>query len=121
MSKLPWLRLRKKTAPELPYEPPIFLGDKSNGEFYHRQTPLERQVRDEIRRRCDDNARKLAMDRREFIARATALGATTDRRGLAAMDLTAVLTRVVQEQTRLITEQRARIARLEEELGIDAP
>ena len=70
MSKLPWLRLRKKTAPELPYEPPIFLGDKSNGEFYHRQTPLERQVRDEIRRRCDDNARKLAMDRREFIASA---------------------------------------------------
>jgi predicted TIM-barrel fold metal-dependent hydrolase len=70
MTKLPWLKLRKKTAPELPYEPPIFLGNKSNGEFFHDQTPQERRIRAEILRRCDDKARKLGMDRREFIASA---------------------------------------------------
>lgn len=36
--KAEWLKLRRKTQAELPYEPPIFLGDKSNGEFYHEQT-----------------------------------------------------------------------------------
>jgi hypothetical protein len=59
MTKLPWLKLRKKTAPELPYEPPIFLGNKSNGEFFHEQTPQERKIRAEILRRCDDSARKV--------------------------------------------------------------
>ena len=66
--RFPWMRLRKKTDPELPYEPPIMLGNKSNGEFFHEQTPQERRVRTEILRRSDDRARKLGMDRREFIA-----------------------------------------------------
>ncbi|MDD9966881.1 MAG: amidohydrolase family protein [Myxococcales bacterium] len=68
--KLPWLRLRKKTAPDLPYEPPIFLGNKSNGEFFQAQTRQERKIRDEILRQCDDKARKVGLERREFIASA---------------------------------------------------
>src|SRR5262245_18380758 len=70
MAKLPWLKLRKKTEAELPFEPPIFLGNKSNGEFFHAQTPAERKIRAEILRQCDDKARKLGLDRREFIASA---------------------------------------------------
>jgi predicted TIM-barrel fold metal-dependent hydrolase len=84
MTKLPWLKLRKKTAPELPYEPPIFLGNKSNGEFFHDQTPAERRIRAEILRRCDDNARKLGMDRREFVASAMGMCTSLSVLNLAA-------------------------------------
>jgi uncharacterized protein len=73
--KLKWLKMRRKTDPEYPYEPPIWLGPLSNGEFYKPQTALDRKIRDEIRRRCDDNARKLGMDRREFMA--SAMGMVT--------------------------------------------
>jgi predicted TIM-barrel fold metal-dependent hydrolase len=66
--KYRWISKRKRSAPEAEYETPIWLGDKSNGEFFHFQTERERKMRDEILRRCDDNARKLGMDRREFIA-----------------------------------------------------
>jgi predicted TIM-barrel fold metal-dependent hydrolase len=64
----PWMKIRKKTEPELPYEPPIHLGNKSNGEFFHEQTPLERKMRAEILRRGEENARHLGMERREFMA-----------------------------------------------------
>jgi uncharacterized protein len=67
-SKMKWLKMRKKTEPEYPYEPPIWLGAISNGEFYREQTARQRRIRAEILRRCDDNARKLGMDRREFMA-----------------------------------------------------
>src|SRR4051812_30124815 len=66
--KFKWITDRKRSAPEHDYETPVWLGDVSNGEFFHRQTVRERKMRDEILRRCDDNARKLGMDRREFIA-----------------------------------------------------
>jgi len=66
--KFRWITKRKRSAPDAPYETPVWLGDKSNGEFFHYQTPRERKMREEILRRCDDNARKLGMDRREFIA-----------------------------------------------------
>jgi predicted TIM-barrel fold metal-dependent hydrolase len=67
-SKYGWIKNRKRSEPEAEYETPVWLGDKSNGEFFHHQTVRERKMRDEILRRCDDNARKLGMDRREFIA-----------------------------------------------------
>jgi hypothetical protein len=41
------------------------------------------------------------------------LVATADRKGLSAMDITAVLTKVVQEQQRTIEELQARLQRLE--------
>lgn len=65
--KFHWSSRAKRSEPEQPYETPIWLGNKSNGEFFHYQTERERKMRDEILRRCDDNARKLGMDRREFI------------------------------------------------------
>jgi predicted TIM-barrel fold metal-dependent hydrolase len=64
-----WLK-RKKTAPELPLEPPIRLGNMSNGEFFHESTPLEQKIRREILRQADEKSRKLGMDRREFLASA---------------------------------------------------
>ncbi|MDD9971201.1 MAG: amidohydrolase family protein [Myxococcales bacterium] len=82
--RLPWLRLRKKTSPDLPYEPPIFLGNKSNGEFFHAQTPKERKIRDEILRRCDDKARKVGLERREFIASAMGMCTSLSVLNLAA-------------------------------------
>jgi uncharacterized protein len=65
--KFHWSSSGKRSQPDQPYETPIWLGNKSNGEFFHFQTERERKMRDEILRRCDDNARKLGMDRREFI------------------------------------------------------
>jgi predicted TIM-barrel fold metal-dependent hydrolase len=67
--------MRKKTDPELPFEPPIFLGNKSNGEFFWEQTPRERKLRDLILKTADERARYLGMDRRQFMA--SALGMTT--------------------------------------------
>jgi hypothetical protein len=66
--RYPWLRLRKKTDPELPLEPPIWLNNHSNGEYYHQQTPNEARMRKEILRRADEQSRYLGMDRREFLA-----------------------------------------------------
>jgi len=66
--KKSWFALRKKTEPELPYEPPIWLGDFSNGELYHQQTPKERRIRQLILERGDELARRHGMDRREFMA-----------------------------------------------------
>jgi hypothetical protein len=66
--KFHWIRDRKRSEPDHEYETPVWLGNKSNGEFFHFQTERERKMRDEILRRCDDNARKLGMDRREFIS-----------------------------------------------------
>lgn len=83
MRKLKWLK-RKKTAREWPYEPPILLGNKSNGEFFHAQTPLERRMRAEILRQCDDKARRLNMDRREFIASAMGMCTSLSVLNLAA-------------------------------------
>jgi hypothetical protein len=67
--------MRKKTDPELPVEPPIMLGNKSNGEFFWAQTPRERKIREMIMRLSDERARRLGMDRRDFLA--SALGMIT--------------------------------------------
>jgi predicted TIM-barrel fold metal-dependent hydrolase len=67
--------MRKKTDPEIRYEPPILLGNKSNGEFFWEQTPRERAIRDLILKTADERARHLGMDRRQFMA--SALGMTT--------------------------------------------
>ncbi|MET0343930.1 MAG: amidohydrolase family protein [Polyangiales bacterium] len=72
MKRQPWLR-RKKTAPELPLEPPIRLGNMSNGEFFHDSTPYEQRVRTEILRQAGEKARRLGVDRREFLASAAGM------------------------------------------------
>lgn len=72
----PWLSQRRKTDPELPLEPPVFLGDKSNGEFYHQQTPQERRIRELILRDAESHSRRLGIDRREFLASAAGMAAS---------------------------------------------
>ncbi|HKU40886.1 MAG TPA: amidohydrolase family protein, partial [Polyangiales bacterium] len=74
---------RKKTAPELPLEPPIWLGNKSNGEFFHQSTPMEQKIRAEILRQAEEKSRKLGMDRREFLASAMGMCTTLSVMNLA--------------------------------------
>ena len=75
MKIFPWLKMRKKTAPELPYEPPIWFGNKTNGEYFEFATKRDRQVRKLVLEKCAENADKLGMDRRHFLA--SAMGMTT--------------------------------------------
>ncbi|MDH5673788.1 MAG: amidohydrolase [Myxococcales bacterium] len=67
-SRFPWLSLRKKTDPEFPVEPPMWMGSRSNGEYFHQQTSRERLIRKLVLERADESSRKLGMDRREFLA-----------------------------------------------------
>jgi hypothetical protein len=76
MSMPPWLkRSLGRTAAEPVIKAPIRLGNMSNGEFFHEQTPLERKIEREILLQADAKARKLGMDRRAFLA--SAMGMTT--------------------------------------------
>jgi predicted TIM-barrel fold metal-dependent hydrolase len=75
MLRFPWIHLQRKTDPEQPVETPLLLGNKSNGEFFWEQTPAERRMRAEILRRAEAGARRLGIDRRDFLA--SALGMAT--------------------------------------------
>jgi predicted TIM-barrel fold metal-dependent hydrolase len=75
-SKFPWLKLRKKTEPELPLEPPVWFGNKSNGEFFRPQTPREALMRAEVLRRAEKESRRHGMDRREFLASSMGMAVT---------------------------------------------
>ena len=74
--KLNWITGRKKTEPEVPYAPPVWLGNLSNGEFFLPQGDRERQVQELILDRCDEFARKKGMERREFIASTMGMATT---------------------------------------------
>ena len=75
MRRFPWIKMRKKTDPELPLEPPIHLGNFSTGEYFHEQTAKERRIRRMILERADEQARRLGIDRRDFLA--SAMGMAT--------------------------------------------
>ncbi|MFI5306061.1 MAG: hypothetical protein ACHQ53_01835 [Polyangiales bacterium] len=75
MKRYPWVKYLKRSEPDLPYDSPVYLGNWSNGEFFHEQTQYERKVREEILAAGDAKARKLGMDRREFMA--SAMGMAT--------------------------------------------
>jgi hypothetical protein len=75
-SRFPWLKLRKKTDPELPLEPPVWLGNQSNGEYFRFQTKREAQMREEILKRAEKLARRHGMDRREFLASSMGMALT---------------------------------------------
>jgi predicted TIM-barrel fold metal-dependent hydrolase len=81
--KLKWLK-QKKTQPEVPYETPVWLGNLSNGEFFLPQGERERKMRDLILAKCDENARKKGMDRREFIASTMGMATTLSVLNFAA-------------------------------------
>jgi hypothetical protein len=68
MTKRTWLQRRKKTEPDLPYQPPVWLGDWSNGEIYHQQSPVERKAHQLVLERGADLAKHYGMERREFMA-----------------------------------------------------
>lgn len=71
----PWLTRRGKAARELPAEPPLPLGNRSNGEYFHEQTPHERRIRALIMQRADAVSPRHGLDRREFLA--TSMGMAT--------------------------------------------
>jgi len=66
--RFPWIHQRKKTDPELPLEPPLWFGNKSNGEYFQYASKKDRKIRALILETADHNARKLGMDRRDFLA-----------------------------------------------------
>ena len=76
MKRSLWSKLIKKTDTEQPIEPPIWFGNRSNGEYFHEPTPQERRMRKEILRRADEQARHLGMDRREFLASSMGMALT---------------------------------------------
>lgn len=75
MKRFPWLKMRKKTDPELPLEPPIWFGNHSNGEYFKFATKKDRKMRKLVLETADENARRLGIDRRDFLA--SAMGMTT--------------------------------------------
>src|SRR5579872_1991792 len=76
MKPYPWLRLLRKTDPEMPLEPPIWLGSISNGEYFREQTPRLRRMRQMILERADAGARRLGIDRRQFLASSVGMATT---------------------------------------------
>lgn len=68
MTKYKWTLRRKKTEEQLPDAPPVWLGNHSNGEFFAEQTPKERRMHDMIMQRAGEQARRLGIERREFLA-----------------------------------------------------
>src|ERR1043166_2663538 len=65
-----WISMRKRSEIELPERPPLWLRDHSNGEYYHFQTAHERKLERFIMQKADENARKVGMPRRDFLASA---------------------------------------------------
>ena len=76
MKKLPWLKMRKKTDPELPLKPPIWFGNQSNGEYFRPATEKDRKLERLVLERSDENARRLGMYRRDFLASAMGMATT---------------------------------------------
>jgi hypothetical protein len=68
--------MRKRSEPDLPDEPPIWLGNHSNGEYFHFQTEYERKLRHLILQKADENARKIGVPRRDFLASAMGMATT---------------------------------------------
>src|SRR5690348_14229779 len=66
--RLPWIRERKRTAPEIVVKPPLQIGALSNGEVFRAQTPRSRLAERMIFEFAERGARRLNVDRREFLA-----------------------------------------------------
>jgi predicted TIM-barrel fold metal-dependent hydrolase len=75
MKRYPWLSTRK-TERELPIETPIWLGNRSNGEYFHLQSESDRAIRALALEKADANARRLGVDRRQFLASAAGMATT---------------------------------------------
>ena len=53
-----FIKMRKRSEPDLPDRAPIWLGNNSNGEYFHVQTPYEKKLHRMILQKADENARK---------------------------------------------------------------
>ncbi|HEX3595026.1 MAG TPA: hypothetical protein VHU80_07995, partial [Polyangiaceae bacterium] len=84
MKRFPWLTLGKKTDPDIVEKPPIRLGNFSNGEFFHEQTPLEKKIEKEIMVQADAKARRLGIPRRDFLASTMGMATSLSVLNLAA-------------------------------------
>lgn len=82
MGRVPWIVRRRKSDPDLPCEPPVWLGARSNGEYFRHPNEAERLSRQWILRTAGEQAQKLGIDRREFLASAAGMATT-----LAAFNL----------------------------------
>jgi hypothetical protein len=67
-SSAPWLKLGSKSREEVPEGPPVWLGSRSNGEYFHDQSPKERLIHRLVMEKADAQARRLGVSRREFLA-----------------------------------------------------
>ena len=76
MRRLPWLDRLRKSAPEAAPLVPIPLGSRSNGEFFHLETPREARLREEIFARADRFGGRLGLDRRSFLASSMGMAST---------------------------------------------
>src|SRR5689334_20321444 len=65
---LPWIRNRKRSAPEIHGKPPLQIGALSNGEMFRSDTARSRMVERVILELAEKGARRLNLDRREFLA-----------------------------------------------------
>ena len=66
--RLPWLQRLKRSRAEPPLKPPIQLGALSNGEIFRADTPESARVTQLILEKADEGARRLGIERREFLA-----------------------------------------------------
>lgn len=74
--RYPWLKRRRKSTPELTIEPPLPLGNRSNGEYFHEQTDHERRIAALVRRQAEDRAHHHGLDRRQFLASSMGMAAS---------------------------------------------
>lgn len=65
---------RRKSSLVEPEEPPIWFGPRRIGRLTRSPTANETLIRKLTLERADENARRLGMDRREFLASAMAAG-----------------------------------------------
>jgi hypothetical protein len=77
MAKLPrWLERVRKSQRLPDPEPPLPLGNRSNGEYFHEQTDHERRIHALTIRRADELGRRMGLDRREFLSTSIGMTAT---------------------------------------------
>src|SRR5688500_7353756 len=69
MKVYPWLKwMMRKTSTEPVPQSPIWLGSWSNGEAFFDQTPRMRRMRQRIMEEAEHNAKRIGVDRRQFLA-----------------------------------------------------
>jgi hypothetical protein len=66
--RFPWVHGQRRSDPQLPEKPPIHFGPVSNGEVFRPATRNAARIERLIMEKADEGARRLGVDRREFLA-----------------------------------------------------